>query len=430
MKIKIVLIILIYFFPTHAVFAQEETKDLKDVIGKWKKDTLKILSPELQIGKNYLSILPVVGYAPANGFLIGAAVSITRLVAKPPTNLSSGMLNFQLTSKKQFIINARSKIYLAENKWFLQGDWRILFFAQPTYGLGINYNEGNKFLIHVNGLETEETPVEEPMRFNYVRIYEDVVHKIGASKWYAGAGIAFDLHYSISDQKLNLDADTAPLYITNHYAYSVLKGFSTEEYSTNGFNANILTDHRDNIANPYKGYYASLSFRFNSELLGSSKESTMLLYDLRYYLGLSKQRPRHVLAFWSYGNFVTGGEVPYLALPSIGWDTYNRSGRGYIQGRYRGLNMVYAEAEYRFPISKNGFWGGVAFVNTTFAKGIDYNEETQAFSEQKLFEKAAPGMGAGIRMKMDKRARINLTVDLGYGTDNSSGIYFNLQEVF
>lgn len=424
MKSKILINIFICFFLPFAVSAQEETKeetkDFNDVVRKWKKDTLKILSPELQIGKNYLSVLPVVGYAPANGFLIGAAVSITRLVAKPPTNLSSGMLNFQLTSKKQFIINARSKIYLKENIWFLQGDWRILFFAQPTYGLGININEGNKFLIHVNGLETEETPAEEPMRFNYVRIYEDVVRKIGKGNWYAGAGMAVDIHYSINDQKLNLDADTAPLYITNHYAYSVLKGFDTNKYYTSGLNANILTDTRDNIANPYKGYYSSLSFRHNPEFLGSTQQSTMLLYDLRYYLGLSKLNPRHVLAFWSYGNFVTGGEVPYLALPSIGWDTYNRSGRGYIQGRYRGLNMVYAEAEYRFPISDNGFWGGTAFVNTTFAES----------TTQKLFEKTAPGIGAGIRMKMDKRARINLTVDLGYGLDNSSGIYFNLQEAF
>jgi hypothetical protein len=62
-----------------------------------------------------------------------------------------------------------------------------------------------------------------------------------------------------------------------------------------------------------------------------------LLYDARYYLRLSKNRPRHVLAFWSWGNILLTGEVPYLALPSIGWDTYNRSGRGFIQGRYRGI---------------------------------------------------------------------------------------------
>jgi hypothetical protein len=39
-------------------------------------------------------------------------------------------------------------------------------------------------------------------------------------------------------------------------------------------------------------------------------------------------------------------------------------------------------------------------------------------------------MGAGLRMQLDKMARTNLTVDIGIGTDKSSGIYFNLQETF
>ena len=127
-----------------------------------------------------------------------------------------------------------------------------------------------------------------------------------------------------------------------------------------------------------------------------------------------------MLAFWSWGSILLDGNIPYLALPSIGWDTYNRSGRGYIQGRYRGLSMVYNEAEYRFPISKSGLFGGVLFANTTNAS--NYTD--------KIFDKTALGLGAGIRMQVDKLARTNLTVDFGYGTDHSSGIYFNLQETF
>src|SRR5580765_7097320 len=101
--------------------AQTESKDFKDVIKKWKRDTTFSTSLELAVGKNYISILPVVGYAPANGFLIGGVVSMSKLLAPPPTKPSSGMLNVQVTTKKQLIINARSKIYTAGNKWFLQG---------------------------------------------------------------------------------------------------------------------------------------------------------------------------------------------------------------------------------------------------------------------------------------------------------------------
>ena len=45
---------------------------------------------------------------------------------------------------------------------------------------------------------------------------------------------------------------------------------------------------------------------------------------------------RHKLAFWSFGDLVTGGEATYLDLPSTGGDIYARSGRGYPQGRFRG----------------------------------------------------------------------------------------------
>jgi len=415
-----ILILLFIFFCVNA-HSQTDSKDFTDVIKQWKKDTTLKTSANLQVGKTYLSLLPVIGYAPANGFLIGGVISISRLIASPPTNLSSAMANFSVTSKNQFILNARSKIYLANNKWFLQGDWRMLIFTQPTYGLGVNNTGGNEYLLAVNNLPENDIPGAEPMKFNYLRIYEDVVRKIGKSNWYAGAGIAFDRHFKIVDEKLKTDAASPDSnYITNHYLYSVSKEFDPKQYYTTGVNLNVLTDTRDNVANTYKGYFGSVTFRFNPEFSKSAQESIMILYDLRYYLGLSKARPRKVLALWSYGTFILDGNVPYLALPSIGWDTYNRGGRGYIQGRYRGLSMIYSEAEYRFPISNSGLWGGVLFLNNTLA---------QAAGEG-LFDHAAPGMGAGIRLKMDKAARINLTVDLGYGLDHSSGIYFSMQEAF
>jgi hypothetical protein len=403
-----------------AVHGQNESKDFSDVIKKLKKDTTAATSAELVVGKSYISVLPVIGYAPANGFLIGGVLSLSKLLAPAPTKLSSGMLNFQITTKNQFIINARSKIYSKDNEWFLQGDWRMMFFTQPTYGLGINNSGGNEYLLAINNMPENEPPLAEPMKFNYLRIYEDVVRRLGNSKFYAGLGLAYDYHFKIVDEKLNTDSTSESYYITNHYAYSTKYNFDPEKYYTAGFNLDVLTDERDNIANPYKGYYASLTLRENPKWSRSAQQSLMASYDVRYYLSLSKTRPSKVLAFWSTGAFKLNGNVPYLALPSIGWDTYNRGGRGYIQGRYRGLSLLYIETEFRFPITNNGFVGGVAFLSNTFAES----------TTQKLFYKAAPAAGGGIRLKMDKAARVNLTVDLAYGLDKSSGIYFGMQEAF
>lgn len=401
--------------------AQVESKDFKDVTNKWRNIIDTLTKGELVVGKTYLSILPVVGYAPANGFLAGGAISFSRLMGQPPTNMSTGMLNFQVTTKGQFIVNARSKIYLPGNKWFLQGDWRLLLFSQPTYGLGINNSEFNKTHIYINNMdEVSGDTLAEPMKFKLVRFYEEGTLRLGNSHIYAGLGIMIDQHFSIIDERLDTVPESPDYFITNHYAYSLKNSFNPLKYGTNGIKITVLIDTRDQISNCYKGYYASISLLNNLKIGNNSKQSMQLLYDARYYLGLSKKTPRHLIAFWSWGSILLNGDVPYLALPSIGWDTYNRSGRGFIQGRYRGLSMIYNEAEYRFPISKNGLFGGVLYVNATTASNYS----------KKLFDKTAFGRGAGVRMQLDKRARTNLTVDIGLGADRATAIYFNLQETF
>jgi hypothetical protein len=411
----------IFILSGKVSLAQVESKDFKDVTNKWRDITDTLTKNELVVGKSYLSILPVVGYAPANGFLAGGAISFSRLFGKPPTNLSSGMLNFQVTSKRQMIANARSKIYLSGNKWFLQGDWRLLFFTQPTYGLGINNSEFNKMHIYTNNLDlVGDDTLAEPMQFKLIRVYEEVSRRLGNSHVYAGLGIAVDQHFDIKDERLDTIQGSPEYFVTNHYAYSVNNNYNPAHYGINGIKLTILTDTRDNISNCYKGYYASISLLSNIKIGSNSQQSLQLLYDARYYLGVSNKNPRHLVAFWSYGSVLLNGNVPYLALPSIGWDTYNRSGRGFIQGRYRGLSMIYNEVEYRFPISKNGLFGGVLFVNAT--TGSNYYK--------KLFDKTAFGRGAGVRMQLDKRARTNLTIDIGLGADRATAIYFNLQEVF
>jgi hypothetical protein len=117
---------------------------------------------------------------------------------------------------------------------------------------------------------------------------------------------------------------------------------------------------------------------------------------------------------------VGGGNPPFLLLPSIGWDAYSNTGRGYIQGRYRSRNMLYLESEYRFGITTNGLLGGVVFANA------------QSFSEMATgkYTYIQPGYGMGLRISLNKFSRTNLCVDYGWGTHGSGGFFVNLGEVF
>ena len=112
----------------------------------------------------------------------------------------------------------------------------------------------------------------------------------------------------------------------------------------------IIHDSRDNPVNAYSGNYLNLAFRVNEVAFGSTQHSTMLYYEWRNYIGVSKSNSAEiVIAFLVLGCFaLRPGRLPYLALPAITWDTYNRSGRGYIQGRFRGNDMIYEEAEFRY----------------------------------------------------------------------------------
>jgi outer membrane protein assembly factor BamA len=189
-----------------------------------------------------------------------------------------------------------------------------------------------------------------------------------------------------------------------------------------GITFNGLYDSRDNAVNPMHGSFAQLSFRLNPDLL-STRASSSLYYEYRTYFALRKTvQQQHTIALWTWGQFQTSGSLPYLALPSITWDMYNRSGRGYIQGRLRGENFWYGEAAYRMPLTANGLFGAVAFFNLTTASNQLY--------KQKLGDNFAPGYGLGFRIKMDKKTNTNITIDYGIGRNGNSAIYFNLQEAF
>ena len=83
--------------------------------------------------------------------------------------------------------------------------------------------------------------------------------------------------------------------------------------------------------------------------------------------------------------------------------------------------MMYGETEYRLPISRNGLFGAVAFLNVTTA--------SSPTTGQLLFASLAPGYGVGLRINMNKKDRTNICVDYGRGL-SSSGLYFNIQETF
>jgi hypothetical protein len=370
--------------------------------------------------------LPAIGSNPANGWLFGLAPSATWYMGNPETTKMSNLVgNFLYTTKKQWIFSSRSNIYLNEDKLILIGDWRYFITSQPTYGLGSSTpNE-----LDLNPSQGNVLWGEQQMDFRLIRFYEAVLKRIADSKFYLGLGYHLDIHSRIeSFQESQPDFD--PIF--SHDDYNIRKGFSTDNYTLSGVSLNMVMENRDIAVSPYEKNFAWVQYKINPSFMGSDQSSSLLMLDYRHYINLSEKRKRNLIALWGFGNFVVSGNVPYMSLPSITWDMFGRSGRGYAQGRFRGENMVYTEAEWRFPLQREKeTFGGTVFVNGATFSGAKKEAMPGGNSDyERLFDNINPGYGVGLRVMINKQNRTTISADYGFGQKGNSGFYLNVNESF
>jgi hypothetical protein len=371
--------------------ARVQQKDIIDVFQKVfskqsRKDTISLK------GKGpFISVIPAVGYSMHTGITGVIATSSTFYTDPERIRNSRIMLNGYYSQYHQYWFTAFSNIFLEKQRLHLVGDTRCYKFPTQTYGLGT------------------QTPSSNPLQidYSYLRFYQVAFREI-ASNLFIGVGINLDYHWNIKIDTVDGEALDQFVKYQN----------GTRSVSS-GVSFNFLYDSRKNVVNPKNGTYANIQFRPNMTFLGSDNNWQSLLIDVRRYIKLPASS-NNILALWSYNDITISGNPPYLDMPSIGWDDYSNTGRGYSAGRYTGRNLIYFESEYRFSLTKNGFLGGVIFVN---AESVSENTTAMTHS-------IAPAGGMGLRIKISKYSDTNLSVDYGFGIRGSHGIIFNMGEVF
>ena len=345
-------------------------------------------------GKLHISALPVAGYTLQTGFAGVLSSNFAFYTSDhSQANLSNVLTSITYSQYKQIIFPVQANIWTRGNKYNIQTDWRYLKYPSLTYGLGGNTPADSGYNID----------------YGYLRLHQAILRSV-TKDLYIGLGVDLDYFWNIREVNPPLGKPT------DFEAY----GLKPTEQAA-GVSLHIEYDDRRNPINPVKGSYVNVVYRPNFTFLGSDDNWQSLVLDMRKFIPLSGSRDRNVLAVWNYDWFtVGGGKPPYLLLPSTGWDAYSNTARGYIQGRYRGRNMIYFESEYRFGITTNGLLGGVVFANA------------QSFSEPGTgqFAYINPGYGLGLRLSLNKFSRTNLCVDYGWGTHGSGGFFVNLGEVF
>ncbi|HEY4335810.1 MAG TPA: hypothetical protein VGM89_07935 [Puia sp.] len=370
--------------------------DLVDVGRSFLKGhrSTRVDTIQQKVGKLHISALPVAGYTLQTGFAAVLSSNFAFYTSEhSQANLSSVLTSITYSQYKQIIFPVQANIWTKGNKFNIQTDWRYLKYPSLTYGLGGNTNADSGYNID----------------YGYLRLHQAILRSI-TRDLYVGVGLDLDFFWNIREVDPPLDKPTD----FEHYG---LKG--TEQAA--GVSLHLQYDDRRNPINPVGGTYANIVYRPNFTFLGSDDNWQSLVLDLRKFIPLPGGTRHNVLAIWSYDWFTVGdGKPPYLLLPSTGWDPYSNTARGFIQGRYRGRNMLYLESEYRFGLTANGLLGGVVFANA------------QSFSEMATgqFSYIQPGYGLGLRVSLNKFSRTNLCIDYGWGTHGAGGFFVNLGEVF
>jgi hypothetical protein len=368
-------------------------KDLADVYHSIFNSKKYGLNNKSDSGSKYhLSFFPAIGYTLQTGFAVVLSANIAYYTdTKSNTKLSSINTNFTYSQYHQIMVPLIANIWSKGNKWNFITDFRYIDYPSDIYGLG-GRTDPNKGVT---------------INFQAIKFHQTVLREV-SKDFYAGLGFYYDKFW-------NIKAIDPLTRLENALMQRELG--KTENIS--GITFRALYDTRLNQINPDGGSYLNIALRQNMKALGSDSASQSLLIDARTYLHFP-QNSKNILAFWAMDWLSPQGPPPYLILPSTGWDDQYNTGRGYIQGRFRGKSMVYFEGEYRYRITRNGLVGGVAFVNLqNFSSDIS----TQ-------FSQVFMGYGAGLRIRLNKHSNTNLCIDYGIGQNGSGGFFVNLGEVF
>jgi hypothetical protein len=366
--------------------------DIKDVV-RYIFNKNSIPKSKNNSQKNIaFAILPSVNYSIVSGFAAGAnTVAIFNLSKEADTKPSSVRTFSNYSQYKQFVSILNTNIWTRKNKLNLLGDIRFYKFPANTYGLG-----GNTTFDDANLVD-----------YRHLRLYQVALRKI-SKNFDAGVGYHLDYHWKIHEINEKDLGDT-----------DLKKYGLTPKSTSSGLSLNIQHDSRDNGSNTMNGNYANFQYRYNTTILGSNQNWQTVVLDCRKYIRFP-MNSENIIAIWNYDWISFGGNAPYFDLPSIGWDAYYNTGRGFPIGRFRSKSLLYFETEYRFAITRNGLLRGVVFGNTQSLANYPNNG----------MSKIILAGGGGLRLKWNKLNNTIIAFDYGMGIGGSKGFVFNINEVF
>lgn len=327
-------------------------------------------------------LLPGITYSPDRGITFaGGALRYFRAPGQDDdARASRVVLTVEASVSGRGMVSFDPDVWFADERYHLGGTAWVSYLDYAYFGVG------------------NQTTMQEREDYTAVRwsLRPELVRRITRALY---AGAVYEFRYENQTEM----ADGGEL------AMDVVPGADGGLIS--GLGALIRYDTRDHAFTPRSGGLVTLSPRAYLTELGGDYDFTRLLLEASWFFSLGGE---HVLA--ADGRLdMRGGQPPFTYLSSGGG---SRLLRGMLEGRYRDMQFVGAQAEYRFPL----FW---RFRGAAFAGAGRVARQVSELTPDGLHYSG----GGGLRFAVQKDERITIRLDYGRSVDDS-GFYLAMLEAF
>ncbi len=342
---------------------------------QFKQDTAKKV--------NYL-VIPLLFRSPETKWATGVTGSMSFKTSHKHDSLtrtSTIQAIIMFTQRHQNVQAIDATIFFPKESYILYFQASHSYFPDKYWGLGSNTEDINK----------------EDYAFHQLYIFPHLKKKI-AEDLFAGILYEYQNVFEIN-------------YAENGLYDSTIV-FGKTDYAVSGLGASLSYDTRNSSYWPTKGILVQGSFTDFNSYLGSSYNDLKTIIDVR---GFKKLFRNTVIAGQIY-NYSNDGQAPIRELAMLGG---SNNLRGLYQGRYRDDNMTTFIGEYRIPIYRRFstcIFGGIGDV---YKKIKDVTSRSFKHS-----------YGAGIRVAILPKEKLNIRVDYGFSDRHNKGLYFTVGECF
>ena len=330
-----------------------------------------------------LVLLPVLGYTPDTGLLLGGLALRFFHLEPPDEDARPSVISpvVVYTLKNQVMVFLGTDLNWGGNRWHAGLMPSYQKFPDDFYGIG------------------RDTPVDPLESYTPEQFaFEGMIERRVAGDLRLGIG------YQVAKHQL---LETEP---GGALAGGQVAGTGTSVLSAPGLLAGW--DSRDNTWSPRRGLWLQTGLSFYRDAWGSDYHYTESFVDLRRYWPTGE---RSSLALQAVGRDIDG-VAPFFRLPRLG----GQNGlRGYAGGRFIDDTMVMVRTEWRTgPVWKR--FGAVAFAGMgDVAPGVGDLTTAAGLTT----------WGLGLRWLVNTEEKVNVRMDFGFGKDDS-GFYLSLGEAF